>query len=339
MNWRWIVTTLSLTRARVSLTGSPLVRLLSMRLVILVVQLLIISFLTFALLKLTPGNPVLTLLGNQPTTPQAIAALTHRYHLDQPFLVQYLIWLKGALHFDFGTSIQSGQPVLDMITSRLPVTLFLGCYAFVIAIIGGLALGITGALKRGSGTDRFIVGLSTLGLSAPAFVSGLLVLYVLSLKLGWFPASGAGSGFADRLWHLTLPALTLAASTSALVLRLTRSSMSVVLSQDYITFARARGVRQRRVIAKYGLSNAMGPIVTAVGLVLAFVLTGAVIIETVYDLPGIGSLLVESVQSQDIPVVQGLTALTCGTVIVINIGVDVAYLLIDPRLRHSGGLR
>jgi peptide/nickel transport system permease protein len=330
---------LSARAARISFFHSPLVRLLVARFAMLVIQLFVISFLTFSLISLAPGNPVLTYVGNQPTTPQIIATLTNRYHLNDPFIVQYGLWLRSALHFNFGNSIQSGQPVIQMVAERLPVTLFLGIYAFVIGVVAGIMLGTFSALRRGGVLDRIVVGLSTVGISAPAFVSGLLVLYIFALKFGWFPASGAGEGFLNRVWHMTLPALTLAATTSALVLRLTRSSMSVVLSQDYVTFARARGVRPRRVVVRYALTNAMGPIITALGLMLAYVLTGAVIIETVYDLPGIGSLLIESVQSEDIPVVQALAALTCGTVIVINMIVDMAYLLLDPQLRSGGDLR
>lgn len=310
---------------------------LTRRLLALVVLLLLISFLIFGLLYLAPGNAIQVLLGTHPASPGAIAALQAKYHLDDSFIVQYLLWLKGAVHLNLGISIQSGQAVTSLIASRIGVTIFLGIYAFMLAVLIGVPAGVMSAMRNRTVADRAIVGVSLLGVSVPAFVSGILLLYLLAIDAGWFPVYGPGGAFPDRLWHLTLPAFALAFGVMALIVKLTRAAMITVLEQDYIAFAQARGVGPVRVITRYALRNALGPIITAGGLILGVVLTGAVLVEQVFALPGIGTLLITSVESKDVPVVQGFTLLAAAILIGANFLIDLCYLFIDPRITAGRG--
>jgi peptide/nickel transport system permease protein len=305
---------------------------LARRLLALLVLLLIISFLVFGLLYLAPGNAIQVLLGTHPSSPAVRAALTAKYHLNEPFIGQYLYWLKGAVHLNLGVSIQSGQTVTSLIGSRIGLTLFLGIYAFIIAVLLGVPAGVIAAMRNRTVADRAIVGLSLLGVSVPVFVSGVFLLYLLAIDAGWFPIFGPGNGFADELWHLTLPAVALAFGVMALLVKLTRAAMVTVLEQDYIAFAHARGVSPVTVITRHALRNALGPIVTAGGLILGVVLTGAVLVEQVFALPGIGSLLITSVETKDVPVVQGFTLLAAALLIAANFLIDLCYLFIDPRV-------
>lgn len=298
----------------------------------LLILLLIISFLVFGLLYLAPGNAIQVLLGTHPASPGVLAALTAKYHLGDSFFEQYLFWLKGAIHLNLGVSIQTGQTVTSLIGGRIGLTIFLGIYAFLVAVLLGVPAGVIAAMRNRSVADRAIVGVSLLGVSVPAFVSGIFLLYLLAIDAGLFPIYGPGIGFADELWHLTLPAFALAFGVMALILKLTRAAMVTVLEQDYIAFAHARGVSPVRVIIRHGLRNALGPIVTAGGLILGVVLTGAVLVEQVFALPGIGSLLISAVGTKDVPVVQGFTLLAAAILIGANFLIDLCYLFIDPRI-------
>jgi peptide/nickel transport system permease protein len=197
-------------------------------------------------------------------------------------------------------------------------------------------LGILAAVRRETAIDRGAVWLTIVGISTPAFASGIALLIVFSVELGWFPTIGAGSGFADRLWHLTLPALALALTGLALIVRVTRAAMITALEQDYIVFARARGLSSRHVLIRYGLRNALVPVITASGLILAAMLGGVVLVEVTFSIPGLGQLLVDSVNFKDVPMVQGAVLLVAATVIAINILTDVLYTLVDPRIRLGG---
>jgi len=312
---------------------------LTRRLLALIVLLLLISFLIFGLLYLAPGNAIQVLLGTHPASPAAIAALEAKYHLNDSFLVQYLLWLKGAVHLNLGVSIQSGQTVTSLISSRIGVTIFLGGYAFLLAVLIGIPAGIASAMRNRTAADRTIVGISLIGVSVPAFVSGIFLLYLLAIDAGWFPVYGPGTGFPDRLWHLTLPAFALAFGVMALIVKLTRAAMITALEQDYIAFAQARGVGPLRIITRYALRNSAGPIITAGGLILGVVLTGAVLVEQVFALPGIGTLLITSVESKDVPVVQGFTLLAAAILIGANFLIDLCYLFIDPRITAGRGVR
>jgi peptide/nickel transport system permease protein len=303
------------------------------RLLVLPIILLAISLGVFSLLYLAPGSVEQALVGARPSSPALLQELRHQYHLDQPFLTQYWIWLRGALRFDFGDSIQTGEPVRTVILRRMTITLFLGAYAFVIAMTGGVLLGAAAAVKRRTSIDRTLGGVSVVAASAPAFATGLLLLYVFGVFLGWFPVFGQGAGFTDRLWHLALPAIALALTAMALVFKLTRTAMSAALEQDYVAFARARGVGSYEILVKYALRNALIPVVTAGGLILGYMLTGAVLVEVTFGLPGIGSLLVDSVSFHDVPVVQGIAMVLATIIVVVNLLTDLLYVFIDPRVR------
>lgn len=303
------------------------------RLAIGAVVLVALSFAVFALLYASPGNVVNALLGELPRTPQTVAALRRQFHLDQPFFTQYWIWLKGALQLHFGRSSISEGPVVDQIKQRLPISLFLGLYAYLLTLLLGVVPGVVAAMRNSRAFGRVIVAGSIVGLVAPAFVTGVFLLYVFAIEWPLFPVSGAGSGFIDRLWHLTLPAIALALPSAAFVLRHTRASVLGVLNQDYVTFARARGLGWGRIMFAYALRNALIPVVTASGLMLAVLVTGAVLVETTFSVPGIGLLLVSSANSKDLPMIQGLTLVIAVMVILANLLADVLYALIDPRIR------
>jgi peptide/nickel transport system permease protein len=302
------------------------------RLIALVLLVVVISFVVFSLLFLAPGSPEQILLGARPSTPETVAAIRAEYHLDDPFLVQYWDWFRDALRFDFGRSIRTNEPVVDGIRERFWLTLQLGGLAFLITMLLGVPLGVLAALRRRTATDRGIVALSVVGVSAPAFATGILLLYVFAVRLGWFPVFGEGSGVIDRLQHLALPAIALALTGMGLILKLTRTAVIGSLEQDYVTFARARGIPRRRVLRAYALRNGLVPIVTAAGLLLAYMLAGTVLVEVTFALPGLGSLLVESVRTLDIPMVQALTILIATIVVLVNLLADLVYVAIDPRI-------
>jgi peptide/nickel transport system permease protein len=305
------------------------------RLLALVLLLLLISFGVFSLLYAAPGSVEQVLLGTRPSNPQTIEAIREEYNLDDPFLTQYATWLKGAVVLDFGRSIRTSEPVLQGIRDRMGLTLFLGIFGFLIALVVGVLLGVLAAVKKRGFLDRGVVGLSVVGVSAPAFATGIFLLYIFAVVLGWFPAFGQGDGFTDRVWHLTLPAIALALTAMALILKLTRTAMIVALDQDYVAFARARGIPQRRVLFTYAFRNALVPVVTAAGLILGYMLTGAVLVEVTFALPGVGSLLVDSVAFKDVPMVQGVTMVVAFVIIIVNLLTDILYLFIDPRIRFT----
>lgn len=305
------------------------------RLLVAVPLLLVITFAIFALIHLAPGTPERALLGARPASPETFAAIRERFNLDEPFLVQYLLWLKGVVGGDLGRSIQSKQAVSAAIGQRIGLTVYLGVYATVIAIGLGIPLGMWAALRRGSKTDRAVVGISVFGVSAPTFATGLLFIYLFGVVLNWFPTFGAGRGFFDRAWHLTLPAFALGLSLLALIVKITRAAMIDELDKDYVAFARARGLPRRRVLGRYVLRNALIPVITAASLVVVGLFGGAVLIEVTFGLEGLGTLLVDSVADRDIPVVQGLVLITAVFIVVVNLGIDVLYTVIDPRIRYA----
>jgi peptide/nickel transport system permease protein len=305
------------------------------RLLTICVLLAVVSFAVFALLWLAPGSVIDALLGTNPRTPQLVEQLRHEYHLDQPFLTQYWIWARDAIKGQFGNSAVSTLPVTNQIKGRLPDSLFLGIYAYVLTMVFGIAFGIWSALKKWSVTDRGLVAVSVIGLSTPAFVSGVFLLYIFAVQLPWFPVFGTGVWFTDKLWHLTLPAIALAMVASAYVMKHTRASMIGVLDQDYVTFARARGLSGSRVLFLYALRNAMIPVVTISGLLLSFVITGAVLVEVTFSIPGIGQLLVQSAQAKDLPMIQGVAIVVAAVIMLCNLAADVVYMAVDPRIRFG----
>lgn len=311
-------------------------RLVAIRLAQAIPLLLIITFIVFALVYLAPGDPVRTLLGAKPSTPEAIAAVRARYNLDDPFLIQYGKWLWQMLHGDLGRSIAGNRKVVNIISDRLGVSLFLAAMSALLVLGGGIGLGAWAALRRGGWLDRFIVTLGVLGISSPAFVTGIFLLYVFGVLLGLFPTFGAGDGLIDRFWHLVLPALALAFSVMAIIIKITRAAMLEALDKDYVTFARARGISAGRIIITYVLRNALIPVVTASGLVIVALVAGSIYVEATFALPGLGTLMVDAVTKRDIPLIQGTTLFFSVFVVLTNLVIDVLYTLIDPRIRFGG---
>lgn len=306
---------------------------LSRRLVAVATQMVVISIAIFGALYVTPGDPDQILLGANPATPEALAAVRAKYHLDDSVVAQYLHWLQGAVHMDFGTSIQTGQPVTVVLGERLPTSLFLAAFALFIVVVVAIPLGIVAGVRAGSGADRAITTVTTVGVSAPAFAVGIALLYVFAVVLGWFPVYGAGGGFVDRLWHLTLPAFTLATMVTALVARQTRAAAMSVGDQDFMTFARARGLSRRLIWGRYLLRNSSLPVATTIGLVVITFLGGAVVVEQTFSLAGVGSLLLSAIATKDVPVVQGVGMVIALFTLLANLLSDVSHIVLDPRHR------
>ncbi|MFJ7217800.1 ABC transporter permease [Amycolatopsis sp. NPDC098790] len=309
------------------------------RLLAMAVVLAVVSFLVFSLLNLAPGDPARILLGPVNPSPEALARIRAEFHLDDSWLTQYRIWLTNALHGDFGRSIRSGQPVAEVLGERLPVTVTLAVYSFLLTAAIAIPAGLVAGVRRGSKLDASVTLTTLIGVSAPPFAVSVLLIYVFAVGLGWFPTYGSGEEFADRLYHLTLPAVALATGQIALVARQVRAATMDVAERDFVKFARARGTRSSIVWRRYVLHNAALPVMTVSGLVFAYALTGAVLIESAFGLQGLGALLVDSVTAKDLPVVQALALLTALLVLVTNLVVDVSYHLLNPRLRKSGERR
>lgn len=304
------------------------------RLVAAVLVLLTVSFAVFALLTLSPGSPEQILLGDRRASPEALAAIREQHHLDDPFLVQYGRWLVDAVQLNFGTSVRSSVPVLNEIGERFPITAQLALYATLILVVIAVPAGMIAGARRNSGIDRVVTLGGVVGVSAPVFVTGIVLLYVFGVALGWFPLYGAGDGLAERVSHLTLPAVALASTQVAFVARQTRAAALTVFEQDYTTFARARGLPRRTIWLGYALRNSALPVVTSVGLVVASSLTGAILVETTFSLPGLGALMIEAVNGKDIPVVQALSLLAAVVFVGVNLVADGVCLALDPRLRR-----
>jgi peptide/nickel transport system permease protein len=315
------------------MTPAALMAFAARRAATMAVLLVAMSILIFGLLYLSPGHLEQILLGDKPSTPETLQALRAEYHLDDPLYVQYLRWAGSVSHFDFGVSLRTGEPVLQGILRRLSITAFLGAYGFLLAVASGLFLGVIAAVRKSSGLDRVIVALSVIGASSPAFVTGILLLFLLGIVFPIFPVFGQGEGFLDQLWHMTLPAVALALTGMALLVRVTRSSMIIALDQDHVAFARARGLAENRVRLRYALGNSLNPVLTACGLIFGRMLFGTVLVEVTFSIPGIGSLLIASVNFKDVPMVQGIALLTSIVVIGVNMIIDVLYAAIDPRVR------
>lgn len=310
------------------------VRFVALRLVATAALLLVASFVVFGLLHLAPGDPARNLLG--PRTPNAdtLAAIRAEYHLDDSFFDQYLWWLGNVLHGDLGHSIRSKDvTVASLLAERGVLTLQLASYAFVLTLVTALPLGVAAGFRAGGVIDRTISVGAVIGIGAPSFAVGLVLLYLFGLYFPIFPEYGDGTGGLDRYWHLTLPAITLGFGLAALVVKLTRTAVITELRQDYVTFARSRGLTTGQ-IRRMVLRNAMIPVATSLGLVFAFLFGGTILVETTFSLGGIGSLLVDSVSFKDIPVVQAITLLTAAVIALTALLVDLTYLVIDPRVRQ-----
>ena len=310
------------------------------RLAIGIGMLIALSMLVFVLLRLTPGDPIDAYIDpSTPLSPAAMADLRDRLGLDQPLPVQYIGWLQQALHGNFGYSIKRlDQPVLTLVLSRIGPTLLLMGSALIMAIVAGIAAGVIGAVRRNSVIDVSLSVLALAGISSPAFLSALLGLYIFAVRLGWLPSGGMltpGEDFslADLLRHLILPSALLAVAQAALIMRYMRASLLEVLNQDYVRTARAKGVIEFWVIVKHALRNALLPVVTVIGSTIGLAIGGAIFIESVFNWPGMGLLLVDAVTTRDYPVIMGATLVIGACVIVVNLLTDIAYAVVDPRIK------
>ena len=286
--------------------------------------------LVFFLMHLLPGDAVSVMMTSFAASAEQQHELRHQLGLDQPLLVQYMHYVWRALHGDFGRSMFSQRLVTDQILHQLPATLELALASMVIGIPIGILIGVYAAVRENSWTDRGSMALSLFGVSMPSFWLGLVMIYVFAVHLGWLPAAGSGS-----LKQLILPAITLSAYPIAVLARLVRTSMLEVLRQEYVMSARAKGLHERRVIFRHALRNALIPVITVVGMQFAFALGGAVIIETVFARQGIGQLAVSGIQQRDMPLVEGVVIFVGVVVVLANLLVDLAYALVDPRIRYS----
>ncbi|WP_052182808.1 ABC transporter permease [Rhizobium sp. YS-1r] len=319
-------------------TLSTFVIVVGARLATALVQLWVIATLVFSIMYIMPGDPVLLLLGPEShPSPEAVAALRRQLGLDQPVLSQYLKWLGNAAVGDLGKSLD-GYPVIEYVTASLPKTMELASAAILVAAIMGVPVGIAAALRRGRFLDGLLTSLSTLGISVPVYILGSLLILLVSLKLGWLPSSGYTDISRNAFLHfqkLTLPAVTLGLGLAASIARMTRSSMLEILSRDFVRSLRARGMRERRVIWLHVLRNAAIPIVTIVGLQLGNLMGGTVLVEALFNWPGLSTLLVTAVSNRNYPLVQGSIVTIAALFILINLCVDILYSLLDPRIRRK----
>ena len=312
-------------------------RYVARRIMLLVPAWLIMGAAAFTLIRLIPGDPAAVLLGME-ASPQAVAELRERLGLDQPLPVQFVLWLSRAIRGELGRSFFLGQPVLDAILARLPVTLSLTAAALTFAVLIGVPIGVRAATRPNSPTDLGAMAAAVVGLSVPDFALGFGLIVVFGVALQWLPVSGyvplakSPGGFAQ---HLLLPALALGMPQGALIARITRSSMLEALGADYVRTARAKGLAEPAVVGWHAFRNTLIQVLTVVGSVAVVLLGGAFVVETVFNLPGLGNLVVMAVKRRDYPLVQGCLLMISTVVILVNLVVDVLYAYLDPQIRYG----
>jgi len=298
--------------------------------------LLVVAVLVFALLRLAPGDPAAIMAGDAATAEQ-IASIRAGLGLDRPMVVQFGIWLGKVLSGDLGESFYFRIKVATLIGQRLEPTLALATLTIVIAVFLSVPLGVLAAWRQGGWLDRALMGFSVLGFSIPVFVLAYLLIWLFSLELGWLPVQGyarIGNGFAPFLRHLLLPATTLSVIYIALIARVTRASMLEALGEDYIRTARAKGLPELRVLVRHALANAAVPIATVIGIGIAILIGGVVVTESVYAIPGLGRLTVDAVLARDFPTIQGVILFFSVVYVLVNLLIDLSYVLLDPRIRY-----
>jgi peptide/nickel transport system permease protein len=314
-----------------------LLHFLTRRLLGTVPVLVILSIGVFLMLHLTPGDPVQIMLG-QDASPSAIAALRAELGLDQPLPIQYVRWMGNVMRGDLGRSIRTNQPVTEAIVSRLPVTIELSLWSLLLSLVIGLPAGVVAATRRNSGVDLASTGLALVGISLPSFFLGILLILVFALWLRWVPPSGYTPFLQDPLQNVKqmfMPALALGAALAGIIARLTRSSLLEVLGTDYMRTARAKGLSDGSSVIGHGLKNALLPVVTVIGLQVGALLGGAILIETIFALPGIGRLAVDSIFARDFPIVQGVVLFLALVRVVANLVADLLYARLDPRIANA----
>ncbi|AYG63041.1 ABC transporter permease [Rhizobium jaguaris] len=305
------------------------------RLAIAIPTLLLVSILVFGLLKLLPGDPAIALAGED-RDPAVIEFLRHKYMLDQPLYTQYVHWLWGILQGDFGLSIRTKLPIGEMILEKLPVTIQLSVMAMILALVIGIPAGVIAALKRGTPVDYGVSILGLAGLSVPSFWLGIMLILAFAVKLGWLPSGGYVGLFdspLDNLRYMLMPSIVLGTAAAAIVMRHTRSSMLQTLRQDYVRTARAKGLKERIVVIRHVLRNGLIPVVTVSSLHFGELLSGAVLTEQVFGIPGFGKMVVDGVFGRDYAVVQAVVLCSSAMFLLLNLFADIAYVILSPRLR------
>lgn len=313
-----------------------MLRYLMNRIVGLIAVMFIVATIVFVIIRVTPGDPAAVMLGPE-ASQQDIAALRTQLGLDRPLPLQYVTWLGQLARGDLGQSIFLNKPVLSALADRAEPTFWLTLMSLLIATAIAVPVGILSAVKRGTVLDQSVLSFSMFTSSVPSFWLGLLLMQVFAVKLGWLPVSGYGgpdASIGTRLSHLILPAVVLGVVNSALITRFIRASMLDVLRDDYVRTARAKGLTETRVILKHAVRNALIPILTVIGLTTALLISGAVVTETVFGLPGVGSLVVSAVLRRDYPVIQGALLVIAAIYVLINLFIDLMYMVVDPRVRY-----
>lgn len=314
-----------------------MLKFMAIRLVRAVPVLLVVTVLTFSLRLFIPGDAAVILAGHE-ASPQQVQQIRHDLKLDQPFIDQLIAWYGHLLRGDLGTSLLVGQPVGEAFLERLPVTLSLTIVSMVLTIALAVIAGAIAAVRHNSWVDWTVMATALTGVSLPNFWIGLILIYIFSVKLGWFPTGGyrpLADGIGEWLKMLALPAVTLALMQIGLLARITRSSMLEVLRQDYVRTARANGISEGAIYTKHVLRNALIPIMTVIGLSFSLSMSGSAVVEQVFAMPGIGRLIVLAVLGRDYPVIQGVLLITAVMFVLINLFVDLVYVLIDPRVKYG----
>jgi peptide/nickel transport system permease protein len=312
------------------------------RLLLAIFCLFMVTLIVFFAMRLLPGDPIIIYIGQSQQlstlTEEGMEKLRHEFGLDKPIMVQYANWVSGVVRLDFGRSIFYHMPVGTLLRERYPVTVNLGLYAFVISTILGILAGVMAAVRRGRWADRIVTPLSYVGITIPVFWLGIIMIYILGLRLNWLPIIGYTSPF-ENLWmslkQAIMPTICLSVGALAGIARQARSSMLEVVRQDYIRTAWSKGLAERMIILKHALKNSLIPVITILGLQLGFIFGGSVIVETVFSIPGIGYLMVTSIFAQDYSVVQSCTLVFAVVVVFANLIVDIAYAWLDPRIQYA----
>jgi peptide/nickel transport system permease protein len=298
--------------------------------------LLVVAVVVFLLLRLTPGDPAAVIAGDAATTEQ-IEHIRESLGLNRPLVVQFGIWFGNALQGDLGESFFFRKSVAELIAQRVEPTVALALCTIVLAVAVAVPLGVLAAWRHGGWLDRALMGFSTLGFSIPVFVLAYLLIWLVSLELGWLPVQGyrrLAEGFGPFIRHLILPSVTLSVIYIALIARVTRAAVSEALTEDFVRTARAKGLTERRVLIRHALANAAVPIVTVIGIGLALLIGGVVVTESVYAIPGLGRLTVDAVLARDFPTIQGVILLFSVVYVLVNLAIDLTYLALDPRIRY-----
>jgi peptide/nickel transport system permease protein len=312
-----------------------MLKFIGKRLLQLIPTLFFVSVLIFSLQHLLPGDPALVMAGEE-NDPAVVEQIRRQYHLDQPIPLQYVYWVKGILSGDLGESMRIKEPVLALILEKLPVTAQLACMAIIIALTIGISAGIISAVKKGTVWDYAANAFALWGISTPNFWLGIMLIFLFSVKLGWLPASGfvpLREDWQASLASTIMPAFVLGNAIAAILMRHTRSAMLQAMESDYVRTARAKGLLERRIILKHALRNALTPVITLGALEFGTLLSGAVLTEQIFTIPGFGKLIVDAVFNRDYAVVQGVVLVTATTFIFLNLLADIAYHLVNPRLR------